>query len=143
MATIVPGFFQRDQPWSLFNLFSFIFVISPLQHQLQFQLCKLKKHRWCPRDLNLGPQDGKRRRNHRAMAAASYIVVNTVSYDAWVLFNPYENVVTIPCRVCRWNVINEAIRRGSTLSPFSSYVLLRRKPRWQLWIFLYHDILLK
>ena len=28
-----------------------------------------KKHRWCATDSNLGPQDGRRRRNHGAMAA--------------------------------------------------------------------------
>ena len=27
------------------------------------------KHRWCAWDLNPGPQDGRRRRNHGAMAA--------------------------------------------------------------------------
>ena len=28
-----------------------------------------KKHRWCAWDSNLGPQDGRRRQNHGAMAA--------------------------------------------------------------------------
>ena len=28
-----------------------------------------KKRRWCPWDLNLGPQDGRHRWNHKAMAA--------------------------------------------------------------------------
>ena len=27
-----------------------------------------KKHRWCAWDTNPGPQDGRRRRNHGAMA---------------------------------------------------------------------------
>ena len=30
-----------------------------------------KKHRWCAWDSNLGPQDGRRRRNHGAMAATT------------------------------------------------------------------------
>ena len=32
-----------------------------------------KKHRWCAWDLNPGPQDGRRRRNHRAMAATPWL----------------------------------------------------------------------
>ena len=35
-----------------------------------------KKHRWCAWDSNPGPQDGRRRRNHRAMAA-------TLKFSSW------------------------------------------------------------
>ena len=31
-----------------------------------------KKRRWCAWDSNLGPQDGRRRQNHGAMAATNY-----------------------------------------------------------------------
>ena len=45
--------------------FLFIFVLF----SLQFQKYKLKKHRYCAWDSNPGPQDGRRRRSHGAMAA--------------------------------------------------------------------------
>ena len=40
-----------------------------------------KKHRWCAWDSNPGPQDGRRRRNHGAMAATQlrYLLVTTKS----------------------------------------------------------------
>ena len=47
--------------WATPGLFLFIFVIF----SIQFQSYKLK-NAW---DSNLGPQDGRRRRNHGAMAA--------------------------------------------------------------------------
>ena len=34
-----------------------------------------KKHRWCAWDSNPGPQDGRRRRNHGAMAATVKLTV--------------------------------------------------------------------
>ena len=37
---------------------------------LQFQHYKFKKHRWCAWDSNLWSQDGRRRLNHGAIAAA-------------------------------------------------------------------------
>ena len=49
----------------------FIFFLFSLQFQY-----KLKKHRWCAWDLNPGPQDGRRRRNHGAMAATITFFVN-------------------------------------------------------------------
>ena len=53
-------FFKK---WANHGLFLFIFDLF-----LQFQY-KLKKRRWCAWDSNPGPQDGRRRRNHGAMAA--------------------------------------------------------------------------
>ena len=52
--------------------FRLIFVLSSYQHQKQFQFqhFKSKKHTWCAWDINLGLQDGRRRWNHWAMAAA-------------------------------------------------------------------------
>ena len=50
--------------WANPGLFFFIFVLFLLQFQH-----KLKKHRWCAWDSNPGPQDGRHRRNHGAMAA--------------------------------------------------------------------------
>ena len=50
--------------WANPGLFLFIFVLFLLQFQY-----KLKKHRWCAWDSNPGPQDGRRRQNHGAMAA--------------------------------------------------------------------------
>ena len=52
--------------------FSFIFVLSSFQFHLQFQQYKLKKHVWCAWDSNPGEQDGRRRTNHGAMAAAPF-----------------------------------------------------------------------
>ena len=54
-------FFKK---WANPSLFWFIFILFSLQFQH-----KLKKHRWCAWDSNPGPQDGRRRWNHRAMAA--------------------------------------------------------------------------
>ena len=48
--------------------FLFIFVLFLLQFQY-----KLKKRRWCAWDSNPGPQDGRRRRNHGAMAATIHL----------------------------------------------------------------------
>ena len=45
----------------------FIFVLF----QLQFQYKLKKKLRWCAWELNPGLQDGRRRRNHGAMAATN------------------------------------------------------------------------
>ena len=36
----------------------------------------MKKHRWCAWDSNLGPQDGRRRWNHGAMAATPLIATS-------------------------------------------------------------------
>ena len=36
-----------------------------------------KKRRWCAWDSNLGPQNGKRRQNHGAMAATSFELLFT------------------------------------------------------------------
>ena len=46
-----------------------------------FNITNWKKCRWCARDLNPGPQDGRRRRNHGAMAAVTLppFIFNTFS----------------------------------------------------------------
>ena len=49
--------------------FSFIFILFLFQQQYSFNF-NMKKHKWCASDSNPGPQDGKRRQNHKAMAAA-------------------------------------------------------------------------
>ena len=59
---IVKSFFFKYGP--IPASFSFIFVLFTLQFNY-----KLKKHRWSAWDLNPGPQDGRRRQNHGAMAA--------------------------------------------------------------------------
>ena len=56
------GFFFKYGP--IPASFSFIFVLFTKQFN-----CKLKKHRWCAWDSNTWPQNGRRRRNHRDMAA--------------------------------------------------------------------------
>ena len=58
------NFFQKmGQSLPLFVYFhSFLTTISLRP--------KWKKHRWSDLDSNLGPQDGRRRRNHGAMSAA-------------------------------------------------------------------------
>ena len=50
--------------WANPGLFLFNFVLFSLQFQY-----KLKKHRWCAWNSNLGPQDGRHRQNQGAMAA--------------------------------------------------------------------------
>ena len=52
---------------------------------LQFQLYKLKKHRWFAWDSNLGLQDERPRLNHGAMVAARHLalfsmLICTMSY---------------------------------------------------------------
>ena len=51
------------QSWPLFVLFLFSSCYN-------FNT-NWKKHRWCAWDSNPGPQDGRRRQNHGAMAATS------------------------------------------------------------------------
>ena len=50
--------------WANHGLFLFIFVLFTSQFNY-----KLKKHRWSAWDSNPGPQNGKHRQNHGAMAA--------------------------------------------------------------------------
>ena len=59
--------------WANPGLFLFIFVLFSLQIQY-----KLKKHRWCAWDSNPGLQDGRRRRNHGAMAATTNNSLGTI-----------------------------------------------------------------
>ena len=40
--------------------------------QYNFNNRNIKKRRWCACDSNPGPQDGRRRQNHRAMAATHF-----------------------------------------------------------------------
>ena len=54
--------------WPIPASFSFILVLFSFQHQLY----KLKKHRWCPWDSNLGSQYGRRRRNQGAIIIFPY-----------------------------------------------------------------------
>ena len=43
-----------------------------------------KKHRWCAWDSNPGPQDGWRRRNHRAMAATKNVFLHGL--NSWIAY---------------------------------------------------------
>ena len=70
MATItISILFYKNGPipasFCLFSLFS----------HYNFNKTNWKKRRWCVWDLNPGPQDGRRRQNHRAMAATQTIVI--------------------------------------------------------------------
>ena len=56
-----PDFFKNGPIPTSFCLFSFF---SHYNFNTNW-----KKRRWCAQDSNLGSQDGRRRRNHRAMAA--------------------------------------------------------------------------
>ena len=51
-----------------------IFLLFP---HYNFNNTNWEKHKWCPWDLNPGPQDGRRRRHHGAMAATSFLLVCT------------------------------------------------------------------
>ena len=51
-------------------------LFSSFSHQNS--ITNWKKHRWCAWDSNLGPQDGRRRQNHGAMAASPKL---------WIIFN--------------------------------------------------------
>ena len=44
-----------------------------------------KKRRWCAWDLKPRPQDGSRRRNHGAMAAARHVILGTLLINAYSL----------------------------------------------------------
>ena len=59
----------------LFDLFSF-FSLATISTQIE------KKHRWCAWDSNPGPQDGRRRRNHGAMAATQKIKIKSLSGES-------------------------------------------------------------
>ena len=56
--------------------FSFIFILSLIPIPISTNT-NLKKPRWCGWDLNPGPQDCRRRRNNRSMAAALCPLYNT------------------------------------------------------------------
>ena len=58
-------FLKMGQSWPLFCLFSFF---SCYNFNSNWKNC-----RWCAWDSNPGPQDGRRRLNHRAMAATLVI----------------------------------------------------------------------
>ena len=47
-------------------------LFSSFSHY-NFNITNWKKHRWSAWDLNPGSQDGRRRQNHRAMAANSFL----------------------------------------------------------------------
>ena len=53
--------------WPIPASFSFIFVL--FTSQINY---KLKKHRWSAWESNPGPQDGRHRQNHGAMAATHF-----------------------------------------------------------------------
>ena len=50
----------------LFVYFCYFLVTTSIQIE--------KKHRWCAWDSNPGPQDGRRRQNHGAMAATQPVL---------------------------------------------------------------------
>ena len=68
-------FYSSKSFFKLCSSSSLIFVFFSFQQQIQyqFQQFKLKKHRLYAWNLNPGPQNGRRRRNHRAMAATQHI----------------------------------------------------------------------
>ena len=49
-----------------------LFCLFSLFSWYNFNNTNWKKHRWCAWDSNPGLQDGRRRRNHRAMAATKW-----------------------------------------------------------------------
>ena len=57
----VARFFLKK--WANPSLFFVYFCSFLVTISIQIE----KKHRWCPWDSNLGPQDGRRRQNHGAM----------------------------------------------------------------------------
>ena len=65
--TAIDIFFKKYGP--IPASFSFIFVL--FTSQINY---KLKKRRWSAWDSNPGPQDGRRWRNHGAMAATSFYI---------------------------------------------------------------------
>ena len=57
----------------------FIYFLS-LSHcyysfNFNFNNMNRRKHRWLALDLNLGPQDGRRRRNHETMTDALFLII--------------------------------------------------------------------
>ena len=86
--------------------FSFIFVL--FTPQINY---KLKKRSWSAWDSNPGPQDGRRRQNHGAMAATctrSIVCVDwydlpTTGYANWRLLNLTMIALFIPNYPLKWN----------------------------------------
>ena len=83
--------------WANPGLFSFIFV--PFTSQINY---KLKKRWWSAWDSNPGPQDGRRRRNHGAMAATHRWNVRPHNYQlnsSWFCHQISDLVPIYPCLI--------------------------------------------
>ena len=68
-------FFNTTQ---LLKMGLFLFISD--RFSLQYQSYKLKKHRWCAWDSHLGPQDGRRKRNHGAISFKRCLQTHTYMY---------------------------------------------------------------
>ena len=77
-----------------------------------------KKHRWCAWDSNPGPQDGRCRQNHGALAAT----VNTVKSSGSVCTYILKNWVQMPSMII---ILAFSIKMVINLNDFYRYVVKR------------------
>ena len=83
---LVIWYIQCDQMANLFFVHPGLFFVYfrpfliPITNKLSFNL-NWKKHKWCAWDLNTGLQDGRRRQNHGAMAAALWLICLEANYS--------------------------------------------------------------
>ena len=82
----LPHLFEKmGQSRPLFDYFRFFLItISIIQIE--------NKHRWRAWDLNLGPQDGRRRQNHGAMAAHLILTFDILSGKSIKWSEPWNTV---------------------------------------------------
>ena len=76
----------QSRPLSVYFRY-FLITISIIQIE--------KKHRWCAWDLNPGPQDGRHRRNHGAMAATQITTLTQSTTSSKPYAGPIFNFTPI------------------------------------------------
>ena len=91
--------------------FSFIFVL--FTSQINY---KMKKHRWSAWDSNQGPQDGRRRRNHGAMALTQNLI--------FCCFRHFALLIAISTSVSRWPDLTKFRQSGKILYFWDCVLLL-------------------
>ena len=62
-----------------------------------------KKRRWCAWDLNPGSQDGRRRRNHGAMAATQGQIVKSKKFETFT----FKSKLGKTNPICWWSFIKQ------------------------------------
>ena len=112
MWTIPMCFFKKMGQFRPLFVYFCTFQIIIQVTNIQFELCKLKKHRWCAWDSNPGQTDGRCRRIHWAMVAPP------ICYPMKVHFWHY-----LPTKICTPKDLRKGERR-SDQTDYSIYIFI-------------------